>query len=306
MFTLMHSFGAKYIFWAKKYRWVIFHDTEEWYKIWRGIDLLFQSWHGKFNEFWPKPLKVSKISTLMCSFWAKYIFFELKKYRGVIFHDTEEWYKIWRKTDLWCGKWHDEYGKFSAEHLKVSKLGLWWDPLIQSSKCMSLKFPEELLCIMKMNNDAKFEEQLTCCFKLNREFDEFWPEHLKVSKIFILIHSFGAKYMFWAKKYRGVIFHDTEEWYKIWRGIDLSFQSWHGKFDEFWPKHFKVSKIFPLMGSFWVKYILFELKNTEELSFMTLKSDTKLGEELTCCFKIDMRNLTNFDLSTWKFQKSSL
>ena len=35
---------------------------------------------------------------------------------------------------------------------------------------------------------------------------------------------------------------------------------------------------------------------------MTLKSDTKFGEELTCCFKTDMRNLTNFDLSTRKCQ----
>ena len=31
---------------------------------------------------------------------------------------------------------------------------------------------------------------------------------------------------------------------------------------------------------------------------MTLKSDTKFGEELTCRFKIDMGNLTNFDPST--------
>ena len=31
---------------------------------------------------------------------AKYLMFDLKKYRGVIFHDTEEWCKIWRKTDL--------------------------------------------------------------------------------------------------------------------------------------------------------------------------------------------------------------
>ena len=31
-----------------------------------------------------------------------------------------------------------------------------------------------------------------------------------------------------AKKwYRGVIFHETEEGYKIWRGIDSSFQNWH-------------------------------------------------------------------------------
>ena len=46
-------------------------------------------------------------------------------------------------TDLWCGKWHDEYSKFSPEHLKVSKLGFWWDPLIQSYKRMSLKSTEE-------------------------------------------------------------------------------------------------------------------------------------------------------------------
>ena len=39
---------------------------------------------------------------------------------------------------------------------------------------------------------------------------------------------------------------------------------------------------------------------------MTLKSDAKFGEELTCCFKIDMRNLTNFDPSTRKFQKLTL
>ena len=36
---------------------------------------------------------------------------------------------------------------------------------------------------------------------------------------------------------------------------------------------------------------------------MKLK-DTKLGEESTCHFKIDIRNLTNFDLSTSKVQKN--
>ena len=64
------------------------------------IDLSFQNWHEKFDKFWPEHSKVSKIFTLIGSFWAKYILFELKKYRGVIFHDMEEWYKIWRKTDL--------------------------------------------------------------------------------------------------------------------------------------------------------------------------------------------------------------
>ena len=35
---------------------------------------------------------------------------------------------------------------------------------------------------------------------------------------------------------------------------------------------------------------------------MTLKSDTKLGDESACCFKIDMRNLANFHQSTQKCQ----
>ena len=36
---------------------------------------------------------------------------------------------------------------------------------------------------------------------------------------------------------------------------------------------------------------------------MTLKIDAKLEEELTCGFKIDVRNLTNFDPSTQMSQK---
>ena len=41
--------------------------------------------------------EILKISTLIGSFCAKYITFDLKKYREIIFHDTEEWCKIWKK-----------------------------------------------------------------------------------------------------------------------------------------------------------------------------------------------------------------
>ena len=87
-------------------------------------------------------------------FWPKYKMFELKNYRGVIFHDTEEWCKIWKKTDLWFGKWNEKFGKISPEHL-----GLWWDSFIQSRKCMSLKFTKEF-CVMTIRNDTKFEGRL--------------------------------------------------------------------------------------------------------------------------------------------------
>ena len=66
-------------------------------------------------------MKVSKVSTLMGSFWAKYILFELKKYRGVIFHETEEGYKIWRGIDSSFQNWHNEFDKFWPEYSKSLK-----------------------------------------------------------------------------------------------------------------------------------------------------------------------------------------
>ena len=105
-----------------------------------------------------------------------------KKYRGVISHDIEEWCKIWRKIDLLPGKWQ-EFGKFSPEHLKVSKLELWWDPIVQSRKCMSSKFTEKL-CVMTMKNDTKIEEELTCHFKIDmRNFTNFDPSVWKSKKV---------------------------------------------------------------------------------------------------------------------------
>ena len=122
----------------------------------------------------------------MGSFWTKYIMFELKEYRGFMFHYTEKWCKIWRKT------WHEQLGKLLPEC---------WDPFIQSRKCMSLKFTEEL-CIMTIKNDAKFEEELTCRFKIDiRNLTNFDPSNQTFSKIFTLLDSFWQKYiMFELKK----------------------------------------------------------------------------------------------------------
>ena len=46
------------------------------------------------------------------------------------------------------------------------------------------------------------------------------------------------------------------------------------------------------------------LKFTEKLCVMTMKNDTKIEEELTCRFKIDMRNFTSFDPSIRKSKKN--
>ena len=40
------------------------------------------------------------------------------------------------------------------------------------------------------------------------------------------------------------------------------------------------------------------LKFTGEFCVISMKNDAKFEEEFTCQFKIDLRNLTNFDAST--------
>ena len=125
---------------------------------------------------------VSKSYSLMGCFWPKYIMFVLKRYRGVIFHDTRESCEIWRKTDLWFGKWHEKFGKNLPEQTKVSKLGLLLGHFIQSRKCTSLKCTRELY-VMRMKNDAKFEKELTSQFKTDmRNLINFKPSTQKSQK----------------------------------------------------------------------------------------------------------------------------
>ena len=180
-FHFNDSLWANYILFALK-KGVIFHDIEQWCKIWRKTDLLLGKWHEEFDKIWPEHSKVSKIFTLMGSLWAKYILFELQRYRGVIFHETEEGYKIWRGIYFYFQNWH-------------------------------------------------------------KEFDKIWPKHSKILKIFILMGSFWAKYIFFElKKCRGINFHETEERHKFWREIDSSFQNWHKEFDKIWPERSKPSQ----------------------------------------------------------------
>ena len=66
------------------------NDTEEWWKISRGIDLAFQNWDGIWRILtWAlgslKNVHFNGlVLTKIYNVWPK-------KYRGVIFHDTKEW-----------------------------------------------------------------------------------------------------------------------------------------------------------------------------------------------------------------------
>ena len=126
----------------------------------------FQNWHDKFDKFWPKHREVSKICTLIGSICTKYITFDLKKEQRSYLPWHWRVMQNLKKTDLWFGKWDEEFRKFSPEYSKVSKLGLWWDPFIQSRKCMSFRFTEGTPFVT-IKNDAKWEEELACRFKID-------------------------------------------------------------------------------------------------------------------------------------------
>ena len=101
-----------------------------------------------------KQWKVQKLKFNGLHFFKNYIP-SLKHYLQI--------YLTFLSTDLLFGKWHEEYGNFFSEH---SKLGFWWDSLIQTWKSRSLKSTVELY-VMTMKNYAKFEEKLTCHFKVD-------------------------------------------------------------------------------------------------------------------------------------------
>ena len=96
--------------------------------------------------------------------------------------------------------------------------------------------------------------------------------HVKFHQICTLIGS--LKYKILAKKYRGVISHDLEDWCKIWRKTDLLFLKWqefgeidwckiwgktdlwfgkwHEEYGEFSLEHLKASKL----GFWWDPFVL--------------------------------------------------
>ena len=91
----------------------------------------------KVYNVWPKKVQRSLLQ------WHWRVMQNLKK----------NWLVVWKMTG---GIW--QLSTRALESLKI--MGLWWDPFIQSRKCVSLKFTEEL-CILTMKDDAKFEEELT-------------------------------------------------------------------------------------------------------------------------------------------------
>ena len=141
----------------------------------------------------------------MCWFWPKRMF-ELRKYRVLMLNFTQDWYKVWRKTESFQ-KWHEEnFGKFSSEHVRKFKN---WDfdgillPKFECVRAQNLQgsFVSWQWKMMQNLRNSLFSSNW------HEEFDKFWPRALKNLKNLYFNGLLLTKvYNVWArKKYRGAI-----------------------------------------------------------------------------------------------------
>ena len=174
--------------------------------------------------------KISKIYTLMDCFWPKYIMFELKKYKRVMFDGTEDWCKFEGKLTCSSKNYMTNLANFYQSTQKSQNWnfqGIFFFPNLENVW-------GGVMC-HTMKNDAKFEEEFSYKFKIGmRNLLIFDPSTQKISNICTLMGCFWPKYiMFELRKYIGVMFDGTGNWCKIWRKIDLCFLKWHEEFGEF-------------------------------------------------------------------------
>ena len=129
---------------------------------WRMIQKLKRNWLLALKLTWgiwrslTRAFKSVKNCVLMGSLWPKDICLSYKITEELSFMTLKSDSKFEKKNELWFEKWHEKFGKFSTDHLKMSILELWWDPFARKRKCISLKFPE-LLCVIAMKNNVKSE-----------------------------------------------------------------------------------------------------------------------------------------------------
>ena len=118
--------------------------------------------------------------------------------------------------------------------------------------------------VISHNNesDAKFKEIFSRGFNYDiRTLVNFHPTPLK-SEHFFSMGFFCPKHTrFELQKYRRVTYHDTEQWCKIWINPDLALSKMAWGIGWTFIRALKSLKNCILMGSFCLKYIMFELKN---------------------------------------------
>ena len=137
-----------------------------------------------------------------------------KKVQRASFMTLENDAKFEEKVTCGLAKWHEEFGKYSPEHRKVSKLGLLWCTFIKSRNIISLKFTGSYVfwkwkIMQNLKRNWLVISKLTWGIQqiLTQAFENLNNLHfnrLILTKVYIMFAL--------LRKYRGVTFDDTQDW----------------------------------------------------------------------------------------------
>ena len=153
-----------------------------------------------------RPLEISQIYTLMGCFWPKYIMFEFRKYRGVMFNGTQDWNIVWRKNDVLPKITLRIWQIFTRAALENFKSGIF-----MVSFCLKLKMHKFKnytgVCVMTMRNDAKLKSNWLFSSKLAKGIWQILTQALEnIKNLHFNGMLFTKVYTFWAiKVQRGYI-----------------------------------------------------------------------------------------------------
>ena len=205
-------------------------------------------------KFWDFRVLGSKLPNF-CRFWNK---------KSVFLQILHNFSVLWGKIPLYLFSWNFIYlqrSTYQSTNLVKFQVSirksevLHFDGLLCPNH-INFKLKKYRKAIShSMKSDAKFKEKLIW----HDEFGEFSPNHSKVKFDF---HGFflSIVYEVWAKKYRVVVFHGTEQC-KIWINPDLVVLklAWVNQWT--FIRVLKNLQICTLMGSFCQMYIMFQLEN---------------------------------------------
>ena len=155
----------------------------------------------------------------------------------------------------------------------------------------------EEICLMIPTSGAKFEGKLIFCFKNDKNL-------VNLIRALNSLKNLHFDWILLCKVYNVRP-----------KKVQRSYISWHWRVMQNLKKNWLV--VWKMTWGIWSKSVFswdpfvqsrkcMGYKLTEELKVMKMKNDEKSEEELTCRLKIDIRNLTNFDLRTQKSQKFTL
>ena len=149
---------------------------------------------------------------------------------------------------------------------------------------------QETLCLMTLKSDAKFDRKLTLGSKSDMRNLVNFIANSGFKNLHFAVLLLLKRYYVWAKKkkYREVIVITLKNDVQFEEELTCALKNDMKNYTSF-----ENIKICTLVGSFWPKYIMFELKKYRKVMCDYTEDRCKLWRKVTCSFINDMRNLVN-------------